>query len=325
MAFIARALRWFGIRGAIGHGGAGTAKMKVEPSLSSQSYVPHLAMQSCVLRPGAEWQPPYIGWSLVQVQAGVGYWLDQEVSSELKAGSVLALARKAAGSVRASQTGEMRLKFFRVEPELLTGLVTLAEQSRLERAASNRESSSQILPPEHLVAMRFKELAAVVEQSGFRGRAQLLELFTRIRVFAEEIEQSQSANKVAREARDRLEEYLTETLPADFLTVSFVELAQRMKCTPRHLSRIFHEVAGMSFREKQARIRLARASELLATTDAKVVDVALDSGYQSLSLFSLMFKKRFGLSPGKWRQKHRREKRPRPSRKLPAGSLAAVN
>ena len=282
-------------------------------------------MQTCVLRPGAEWQPPFIGWSLVQVQAGVGYWLDQEVSSELRAGTVLALARKAAGSVRASQTGEMRLSYFRVEPELLTGLVTLAEQSRLERAASAREASSQILPPDHLVATRFRELAAGVDKTGFRGRAQLLELFTRVRVFAEEIEQQDLAGKVTREARDRLEEYLRDTLPAEFLSVSFVELAQRMKCTPRHLSRIFHEVTGMSFRDKQARIRLARASELLATTDAKVVDVALESGYQSLSLFSLMFKKRFGLSPGKWRQKHRRDKRPRAPRKPPARLLAAVS
>jgi AraC-like DNA-binding protein len=32
--------------------------------------------------------------------------------------------------------------------------------------------------------------------------------------------------------------------------------------------------------------------------------VALKSGYKSLSLFNLMFTRRFGTSPGKWRQKH---------------------
>ena len=45
-----------------------------------------------------------------------------------------------------------------------------------------------------------------------------------------------------------------------------------------------------------------RARELLATTKSKVVDVALESGYQSLSLFNFMFNRRFGMSPGRWRQ-----------------------
>ena len=39
----------------------------------------------------------------------------------------------------------------------------------------------------------------------------------------------------------------------------------------------------------------------MATTQSKVVEVALESGYQSLSLFNLMFKRRFGLTPAKWR------------------------
>lgn len=64
------------------------------------------------------------------------------------------------------------------------------------------------------------------------------------------------------------------------------------------------EVVGVSFRDKQTELRLSRARELLATTKGKIVDVALESGYQSLSLFNLMFSRRFGMSPGRWRQTH---------------------
>jgi AraC-like DNA-binding protein len=32
-----------------------------------------------------------------------------------------------------------------------------------------------------------------------------------------------------------------------------------------------------------------------------VVDIALASGYRSLSLFNSLFKKRFGISPSRWR------------------------
>jgi AraC-like DNA-binding protein len=87
------------------------------------------------------------------------------------------------------------------------------------------------------------------------------------------------------------------------------------RCTPRHLSRIFRDVVGMSFRDKHAELRLHRACELLATSESKVVDVALESGYQSLSLFNQMFARRFGMSPGKWRQKRRNAKL---DRSLPA-------
>jgi two-component system response regulator YesN len=71
------------------------------------------------------------------------------------------------------------------------------------------------------------------------------------------------------------------------------------------LSRIFRELVGMSFRDKRAELRLTRARDLLATSKSKVVEVALESGYKSLSLFNLMFTRHFGTSPGRWRQKHR--------------------
>jgi two-component system response regulator YesN len=74
-----------------------------------------------------------------------------------------------------------------------------------------------------------------------------------------------------------------------------------MSCSARHLNRLFREEMGASFREKQIELRLARACELLATSNAKVVEVALESGYQSSSVFSELFKKHFGLSPGQWR------------------------
>jgi len=49
---------------------------------------------------------------------------------------------------------------------------------------------------------------------------------------------------------------------------------------------------------------MARARELLATSNSKVVEVALESGYKSLSMFNLVFTRRFGTSPGRWRQKN---------------------
>lgn len=274
-------------------------------------HTPHLALTSCVLQPGAEWKPKPGGWCLLRVELGVGYWLDQRSNVELPTGTVLALSPGTSGNIRASLVSQLQLQYFRVVPDVLTGLVSLDEQSFFEKAAGKHEFSRRMLHPDHELAVRFQELATYMGKPDFLTRMQLLEFFTHVyRDLVEAKPETDHASQMV-EASDRLRKFLKETLPSDFLTLRFVDLAKRINCTPRHLSRKFQEVTGMSFREKQARIRLATATELLASTEAKVVDVALQSGFQSLSLFGLMFKKRFGLSPTKWRNKHRsNNKRP---------------
>jgi two-component system response regulator YesN len=79
------------------------------------------------------------------------------------------------------------------------------------------------------------------------------------------------------------------------------------------LSRIFLETVGMSFRQKQAEVRLARARELLQTTNSKIYEVAVESGYPSVSLFNFMFRKRFGVTPAKWRKQLNSRKAARPA------------
>jgi AraC-like DNA-binding protein len=130
-----------------------------------------------------------------------------------------------------------------------------------------------------------------------------------VQAFGEELANNRAASpQIVVDAKSRLINLLNETSPAELLDLTFADLMQETRCTARHLSRIFHQVVGMTFREKQAQVRLLRAQELLATTESKVVEVALESGYQSLSLFNLMFKRRFGLTPAKWRDQTRNRK-----------------
>ena len=46
---------------------------------------------------------------------------------------------------------------------------------------------------------------------------------------------------------------------------------------------------------------------MLADSDAKIINVAHESGYRHLGLFNAMFKKRFGLTPSKWRKQNTRK------------------
>ena len=51
--------------------------------------------------------------------------------------------------------------------------------------------------------------------------------------------------------------------------------------------------------------RMQLASARLRESDAKVVDIALDVGYESEAAFSRAFKRVVGLSPGAWRRERR--------------------
>jgi len=248
----------------------------------------------------------------------------------LTTGSVILIGQPVQGKIRASQLGKMSLRFFRVKLDLLTGIATLGEQHFFESAARRQELSLHILPPEHSVAIRFKDLCNHRRTHSLAFRLALLRLF--VEVFGERCEEQIGHSAQPPEARERLVEILRRTTASELLSLSFTDFVRMMNCTPRHVSRIFNEVVGMSFREKQTRLRLARACELLATTEMKIITVALESGYQSLSLFSLIFRKRFGMSPGQWRREQGKNGKPQnsngqplrrwPTQKTPATGVA---
>jgi len=268
---------------------------------SDRIYEPHLMVREVSVPPGGEWVPRSPGWLLIQITRGTGYCLQPQSSRELETGMVLLMAGRTTGSIRASQLGGLLVSSFSVIPSRLTGMITLGEQDFLVLAASRPEFSLRFLPAHHPVAVRMKELCASGNSSGLLFRLNLLQLFTE--AFGNELQRAASDWETA-DAKERLRVLLEQTPPAELLEMSFDELARNTHCTPRHLSRIFRELVGMSFRDKRAELRLTRARDLLATSKSKVVEVALESGYKSLSLFNLMFTRHFGTSPGRWRQKY---------------------
>jgi AraC-like DNA-binding protein len=267
---------------------------------SNGTYEPHLAIQDFSISPKGEWMPQFSGWSFIQVRRGSGYFLQSQLNQELAIGTVLLVGGAVPGTIRASQLCELSLCLFNIIPARLTGLITLGEQRFLELAATRKESCLQIFLPRSPVAAQMEELAASRDRSGLSFRLKLLQLLAE--AFGNQLGQTVAAPEIS-DAGQRLELFLQQTPSSGLLEMNFNELAQLTNCTSRHLSRIFYKLVGMSFNDKRSELRLARALELLATSQLKVVDVALESGFKSLSQFNQMFTRRFGLSPGRWRQK----------------------
>jgi AraC-like DNA-binding protein len=270
------------------------------------SYELHLTVRETSLPAGAEWSPQFSNWLMIQVEAGTGYWIHSRQNLELERGTVLVLPPDSDGIILASQVGDLSVCFFGVDPMRLMGLMTVGEQAFFRAAARQQEFSARVLAPDEPLAMKLEESFRDRKQVGSLFRLQLLQTF--MAAFGEELSQEPARPQPVVDAKQRLSEFLKTTQMAELINLNFSQLVDISRCTPRHLSRIFREVVGMSFRDKQAELRLTLACDLLVTTELKIVDVALESGFQSLSLFNLMFARRYGMSPGRWRQKQRESK-----------------
>lgn len=71
--------------------------------------------------------------------------------------------------------------------------------------------------------------------------------------------------------------------------------------TPNYLSKQFHIKKGMNLREYINNIRIEEAKRLLLTTNLSISEVAGMVGYDNISYFSTVFRKRTGISPVDWR------------------------
>ncbi len=79
-------------------------------------------------------------------------------------------------------------------------------------------------------------------------------------------------------------------------------LAKASAFSLHHFHRIFRGQLGESVMEHVRRLRLERAARRLRTSDAKVIEVALEAGYDSHEGFTRAFAERFGVAPSRFRE-----------------------
>jgi len=76
-----------------------------------------------------------------------------------------------------------------------------------------------------------------------------------------------------------------------------------------HFSRIFKTVTRMTPFEYVTRRRIARAKELLLMTDVPITEISFDIGFESMTTFSNLFKKRVGMSPSEFRKRYKKRRK----------------
>ena len=84
--------------------------------------------------------------------------------------------------------------------------------------------------------------------------------------------------------------------------IDLEQAARLAGLSPFHFLRLFSSVLGVTPHQYLVRSRLRHAARLLADDDIAVTDVAYDVGFGDLSNFVRTFRRAAGLSPTKFRQ-----------------------
>ena len=79
------------------------------------------------------------------------------------------------------------------------------------------------------------------------------------------------------------------------------QLAADARQSPFHYLRTFEQLTGVTPHQFILRTRLRHAAARLATEDAKVIDIALDAGFNDVSTFNRAFRAEFGTTPRAYR------------------------
>lgn len=77
-----------------------------------------------------------------------------------------------------------------------------------------------------------------------------------------------------------------------------------------HFHAVFKQTTGKTFVEYLTEIRLKKAKEQLADTDVSIAEIATTVGFATSSYFGQLFRSITGMSPGRYRERHARKRRP---------------
>lgn len=86
-------------------------------------------------------------------------------------------------------------------------------------------------------------------------------------------------------------------------SISIDEIAAVCNFSSSHFMKYFKKVMGRSFVDYLNDYRLSMASRLLLSSTDSILEIATDCGYENLSYFNRLFKKKYGITPSAYRNR----------------------
>ncbi|MOA04134.1 Multiple antibiotic resistance protein MarA [compost metagenome] len=120
--------------------------------------------------------------------------------------------------------------------------------------------------------------------------------------FPEPQQQPQSALRDVSHYRYKLAEQFIKDNYQEPLTLEAV--AERIQISPRQLQRIFKAQAGHTFTEYIEQIRLSHICKELEQGELTIEQLAAAHGFSSANYLHRVFKRKYGLTPNQYRERH---------------------
>jgi AraC family transcriptional regulator, melibiose operon regulatory protein len=168
--------------------------------------------------------------------------------------------------------------------------------------------NGQLLKADH---KRLRELdimrLEIWEEDFAEGEEKYLEVImlameSRIRRFGLESEVGQTESSAVtlqdRGLFTKVYDYIAKNFYDD---IKVTDIAEHVGMHPKYVMTAFKKSCGQSIGKVITMMRIYEAQRLLTTTDMSVIDIALESGFGSLSNFYNCFKKHCGKPPNKYR------------------------
>jgi AraC-like DNA-binding protein len=282
----------------------------------------HMSRFERVLYNGSEWPLSTHHWVVLQLSEGIAYAHSAGTSQEVLAGGVVLSPPGSSASILASTLGPATVRGVAVRMNSLTGFLTAIERQCFETQIAPRCAPFLILPPTHPLGAQLSVICDRRNTMALQDRLGFLHVFSEVLspYLTEAMAQGDTGHQ---DAVARLRQFVNEMPESELAELSLAQLAEHLHCCERHASRLFQELCGCSFRAHISELRLKKACALLANPKLKIIDVAIESGHSSLAFFNYRFKKRFGVTPTEWRERHATRERPL-SRPGPARRAVAM-
>ena len=107
------------------------------------------------------------------------------------------------------------------------------------------------------------------------------------------------SNNIQKSIAEDIHKALTENYHMHWKAAMF---AEKYGLSDTTVKSYFRNIYGYSFKAYQMKVRMEKAAELLLTTEAKIVEIALDIGYVSPARFISAFKKYYRMTPSEYRR-----------------------
>jgi len=117
------------------------------------------------------------------------------------------------------------------------------------------------------------------------------------------VTKNSSKKEISTETEEKIKNILNYIHTHYFENISIEDLSQISSFSEYHFMKFFKNTMGTSFIDYLNDYRLTMVSRLLVSSESSILDIAAESGFDNLSYFNRMFKKRFGMTPREYRKK----------------------